>query len=115
MARRKRPRWAYELWILGALALSGACWLVWQIIAPDSSLTRRIVTAVVLLGILGLASTEQIFDLFAKRAIRRACKTLGNAVAKIECKNKHYIVYIETSTGPKPRKCLVHSGIVKWL
>jgi hypothetical protein len=118
MDTRKKPkkqRGVYGLWILAAPGVIGVAWLIWEIVSPDSSVTRRVVSGLALLGLVGLSSLELIFDARAKRAIRRTCEKDGASVTKIESRKTHYRVFITTSAGIESRKCLVHSGVVKWL
>lgn len=117
MARkRKLSRWDYLLWIGGLLGLGVCIWLGWQVFAASSSPSRRVTCAVVLSVFLLLVFGPQLFfELPAHREIRRTCQTAGEVVTKIESRKTHYRVFIQTSAGAESRKCVVHSGLVKWI
>src|SRR5262245_11823242 len=112
MARKRKPsRWDYLLWAGGLVGL-GVCW---QVVASTSSTSRRVICSLVLLVFLLLGFGQEVFEIVARRAIRRACQAGGEVVTKIESRKTHFRVFIQTSTGVISRKCVVHSGEVKWI
>jgi hypothetical protein len=117
MARnRKLTRWDYLLWTGGVFGLGACVWLGGQIVASASSTPRRVTCAIALFIFLVLVfGPELFFDLPARRAIRRTCETAGEPVTKIESRKTHFRVFIQTGTGVVARKCVVHSGEVKWI
>ena len=118
--KRKLSRGDYRLWAGGLLGLGiglGVCvWLGWQVVASDSSASRRATCSIALFVILLLVfGREVFFELPDRRAIRRTCQTAGEVVTKIESRKTHFRVFIQTSAGIASRKCVVHSGEVKWI
>ena len=117
MARkRKLSRWDYLLWAGGLLGLAVCVYLGWQVVASSSSPSHRVNCAVALFAsLMFVFGPELLFELPARRAIRRTCQAAGEVVTKIESRKTHYRVFIQTSIGAASRKCVVHSGLVKWI
>lgn len=89
-------------------------WLGWQVFASTSSPSRRVTCAIVLFVFLLLVfGPELLFEFPARRAIRRTCQTAGET--KIESRKTHFRVFVQTNVGVASRKCVVHSGEVKWI
>jgi hypothetical protein len=116
MARkRKRSGWHYALWAGGLVGLAMFGWLGWQIVAPASSQSRRVLASVALFVAAVLIFGPEVFEITSRRAIRRTCQAAGESVTKIESRKTHYRVFIQTNSGLVSRKCVVHSGEVKWI
>jgi hypothetical protein len=117
MAQKHKPsRWDFLLWAGGLFGLAVCVWLGWQVVASTFSSSRWVVCAIALFVLLLLVfGPELFFELPARRAIRRTCQTAGEVVTKIESRKTHYRVFIQTSSGAASRKCVVHSGMVKWI
>ena len=116
MARnRKLSRWDYLLGAGGALGLVVCVWLGWQVFASTSSAARRVTCGIIFFVFLLLVCGPEVLEITARRAIRRACQAVGEVVTKIESRKTHFRVFIQPSAGVESRKCVVHSGEVKWI
>jgi len=115
MQKPQKRRWIYELWGIFALGLFGFGWMIWMIVSPKSSTSERIVGGTLLVCCLSISSIPLLFDFRARREIRRTCKNEGTDISKIENRKTHYSVFVVTPVGTESRKCVVHSGVVKWL